>query len=833
MSQELIYTSAPRGLQPGSQGFCTVAATRGMSAALMEKLESLTGYKPLYPPNDPRAELNPVAYLHVSLTVAGQAKHVLGRVGPAGLDYTGRTNKIAHFVVLEPTELPAAGPAWLLSQPDFFETAWQGTPRALEGSRKMPHGKWTGGSAHWQKITGDGGWAGALAETYLREPTQPMHLLFDPRQQVLPLFAEAIHLLPVDERWNVGLSTYFVNLPAGVACAWRGVPAGTPEAEKLRQQSPRRTWLLTPALGKADGGELVSIARTGGKAPLGKDFEPRINVKVPQVDEEPDIVPEVVAAPPVGVAGKQLHLGDLGGKKAAVVAPVKTFSEPSLPSKPSSQRNTRNSDIRATSTVGILFSVIAFVLLFAGIIAIEASSQSSMAELVGVKRHPEPVLLANNSNEQIEILEQEINRCKKKLADDAVAIGDQTKHVSELSRQLSEAKKIPPKVERDAQDVLKIGQQDEAIKKLTVANGDNLKNLNELQKKYDSLVSLKADPDKKIQNNTKPPKRPRNPSLAILCDKLVLPYPRQSDAIDLTKLLDLDAIDATSTRIEMKHLLGVAKTGTSDGTKLFPKNAPDGKSISILVNPDEVIGEFKLQGGRLSFEYRIRNFANTDIADARELIRQSIVQVKIGTEVYYVNFQPPAIGTKVETSLVSRNDFIKLPDDQCRHVTKYVGKLNLSNMSKRYFLDKPQLQVEAAFVRVGKNLHELLPNPMIASKQKSTEKQLRFADGGPNHTQQIPAYNVIVLNLNGTDTTVSAEQFSNLVEVPGNSPAGLPKDASDDDMRRHKEASRKYKERVNEFNGSKLDLLDPPPTLEKLIVTAVVEGVHIPLYRIE
>ena len=60
MSQELFYTSAPRGLIAGTQGFCTVAATKGMSSALMEKLEALTGYKPLFPPNDPKACVYPI-----------------------------------------------------------------------------------------------------------------------------------------------------------------------------------------------------------------------------------------------------------------------------------------------------------------------------------------------------------------------------------------------------------------------------------------------------------------------------------------------------------------------------------------------------------------------------------------------------------------------------------------------------------------------------------------------------------------------------------------------------------------------------------------------------
>ena len=36
--------------------------------------------------------------------------NVLSRIGPAGLDYSGRPNKYAHHVVLEGAERPEAAP---------------------------------------------------------------------------------------------------------------------------------------------------------------------------------------------------------------------------------------------------------------------------------------------------------------------------------------------------------------------------------------------------------------------------------------------------------------------------------------------------------------------------------------------------------------------------------------------------------------------------------------------------------------------------------------------------------------------------------------------------
>src|SRR5215510_9885562 len=106
MSQELHYTSVPRGLKPGSRGFCTVACTPRMSGPLVERLENLSSYQPVYPHHDPSAARNPINDSHVRLTIGSRSVSVLTRVGPAGLDYTGRANKYAHHVVLEATERP-------------------------------------------------------------------------------------------------------------------------------------------------------------------------------------------------------------------------------------------------------------------------------------------------------------------------------------------------------------------------------------------------------------------------------------------------------------------------------------------------------------------------------------------------------------------------------------------------------------------------------------------------------------------------------------------------------------------------------------------------------
>src|SRR4051794_25621332 len=142
MSQELIYTSAPKGLKLGARGLCTVASTPGMAKNLADRLESLSGYRHLFPPGSPEAHLNPANFSYLRFVLGGQTYYLLSRIADAGLDYTQRTNKLAHHVVLHPSELPTAGPAWLASQPGVFETTWNRDPELIpSGRRSIPQGR--------------------------------------------------------------------------------------------------------------------------------------------------------------------------------------------------------------------------------------------------------------------------------------------------------------------------------------------------------------------------------------------------------------------------------------------------------------------------------------------------------------------------------------------------------------------------------------------------------------------------------------------------------------------------------------------------------------------
>lgn len=296
MTQELLYTSAPRGLKPGSRGYCTVVSTQSMSAPLAQVLESLSGYRHIAPPGDPA---NPVAFSHVLLSAGGRKYRVVSRVCDSGLDYSGRSNKLAHHVALEPGELPAGGPAWLMQQPRFLLESWDGMPQLLPVGRSSLEGDGVQARCTtWQDMTGDAGWAGVLAEAFLEDANRQVFIVFEPGMELLPLLAEAISLLPPERRWEVTFSTFATSIPTGVECHWRCVLAGSPEANQSRRHVRALRIDLTEQLPQAVGGPLVEVARTG---------------KRPVEQETRTAVPPV-PVPPVGQAGSRragtYRLGD-------------------------------------------------------------------------------------------------------------------------------------------------------------------------------------------------------------------------------------------------------------------------------------------------------------------------------------------------------------------------------------------------------------------------------------------------------------------------------------------------------------------------------------------
>jgi hypothetical protein len=232
MALELFYTSVPRGLVPGSTGFCTVGYTAGMTSPMIQKLESLSGYRPIFQLGSPDEAMNPEEFAHWRPVIGGYPFSVLSRVRFAGADDSGRLNKFAHHIVLEAHEQAPAGPAWVMMQPDVMASEWIGDPRILSSGKALPAGDNPPRRCEaWERAAGDAGWAGVLVEAFLLDASKPAYVIYPLGTDVLALLNEAIALLPERQRWNVTFSTYFASVAAGMTCTWRCCVEGTPAAK--------------------------------------------------------------------------------------------------------------------------------------------------------------------------------------------------------------------------------------------------------------------------------------------------------------------------------------------------------------------------------------------------------------------------------------------------------------------------------------------------------------------------------------------------------------------------------------------------------------------------
>lgn len=258
MSFELVYTSAPRGLKPGSSGFCTVACTKGTPQALIRKLESLSGYDHAYPPKSGK---NPVNYSHCTIRVQQQKYHVLSRIADAGDDHTGRSNKIAHHLAIPDSKLSQlkATPASLLADRRFWCQDWTREPQELPpGRMPKPTACSPGDCDAWDTVLGDAGWAGMLAEA----GKSPVAVILPSCRDAWDLLTEALQMVSPATQWKIGFSTYF-NQAAGDDCHWRFVLDGTEASRKFRGRTAALVIDHKAKKSPAKANKFVAAARAG------------------------------------------------------------------------------------------------------------------------------------------------------------------------------------------------------------------------------------------------------------------------------------------------------------------------------------------------------------------------------------------------------------------------------------------------------------------------------------------------------------------------------------------------------------------------------------------
>jgi len=212
MAYQLIYTSYPTSLQSGRSGFSTVAR----SAEMPEKLAAAVERCGVY------SLKSGAVFSHRIISAAGGVWHVLTRVCDSGVDYTNRSNYIAHHIILSAAETDGlVNPAEILMRWEGWVSFWSGEPRLLgnvDGLRAIS-ARASLPAKTWEEIFGDCAYAALLG-------TSPACIRADASdaELLLRMFSESL-LLNVNaaDAWNVTFSTSAAVSDTGVM--WKGVGA--------------------------------------------------------------------------------------------------------------------------------------------------------------------------------------------------------------------------------------------------------------------------------------------------------------------------------------------------------------------------------------------------------------------------------------------------------------------------------------------------------------------------------------------------------------------------------------------------------------------------------
>lgn len=270
MPQQLIYTSAPRGVVAGRAGHCTVARSAAMRDALMLQLEKLSYYQHL---SLSGGQERPIHCCRV-VDIRGSRYHVLTRIEDAGLDFTGRTNFLAHHLIFAPEEVRQFAsppvilrdwPGWIKSwtkDPELFESENWSSLAGLSGSKMIP-------ATSWQQLTGDAVNGYGILETRAGIAFRVDGLA---EQQILSLFAESLELLELrDPRrdfrataWQYTFTTSMQEQDNPADFRWRCLHSDNPASNRFAGPDSRA---LADVRAARVSAEETTLARLGRQPP--------------------------------------------------------------------------------------------------------------------------------------------------------------------------------------------------------------------------------------------------------------------------------------------------------------------------------------------------------------------------------------------------------------------------------------------------------------------------------------------------------------------------------------------------------------------------------------
>lgn len=206
--------------------------------------------------------------------IRGTRFHVLSRIQDAGLDFTGRTNFLAHHLVCTPDEIrKLATPPMILAKWPGWMKSWSNEPQLLENedwSSLVPLADHSNVPAQtWRRITGD-----ALNGYGLLEARAGASFRVDDLDDktLLQLIAESMELLEVrDARrdfrtigWNYTFTTSMQEQDNPADFRWRCIHSDNPAAARFAGPDCRA---LSAVRAVKCTAEETAFGRTGRKPP--------------------------------------------------------------------------------------------------------------------------------------------------------------------------------------------------------------------------------------------------------------------------------------------------------------------------------------------------------------------------------------------------------------------------------------------------------------------------------------------------------------------------------------------------------------------------------------
>lgn len=204
-----------------------------MRDALASRLEQLSYYRHL---SLVGGEERPVCAYRI-VDIRGTRYHVLSRLLDAGLDYTNRTNFLAHHLVLTAEEAAQlSSPPLLFLHWDGWQTRWEGDPRMLDGESwgnlTTINSTSTIPAHTWARLTGQGVNGFGLLDLPGAAWLQTDSLS---ETDLLLLLAESLTLLALRERrtspalttWQVIFTTAYQEQDSPNDFRWRCIQSGT------------------------------------------------------------------------------------------------------------------------------------------------------------------------------------------------------------------------------------------------------------------------------------------------------------------------------------------------------------------------------------------------------------------------------------------------------------------------------------------------------------------------------------------------------------------------------------------------------------------------------